>query len=500
MVPAGMNCLILLSLIGVRGTLALENGTDNKEATLGARLSMSGLQFFSDIGHKIVTHELPKLVIPSFDLPINDGPGKGTVHVSNLTLQKFESPHFHFELAPDRGITWNSQGGALRLTGNWKAEYDWLVSVSLKGTVDVVVTDIRSMLTLGAYGYDSHPQITVYECKTEVKNLHMTLSGGVIPWIINLFHDNLAKTIKYSIHQQLCSLVQTVLLEDANDALRKLPTRVEVTDNVFLDYGLIHNPVITNYYVEGDALLDVSVGNNTCSIPFEPVKLVAPERDNFMTNIWISQTVLDCLLDSVHKSKMLEFIIDRNLQKSLDTFLQTSCRIPTICIGEFFKPLRQNYPDEHIDLVFRSFTAPTSNISPDGITIQTTFDIDLHLYPTKMHPQILAQLQMNSTSVVNPNIVNDRVVGTLNKTEVTFGEMSSTIGHFNKAFLTALEYILKPMITIAVDTAFRVGIPIPLVENVTLANSTTLVALDKEIRIDANLLYRAENETAVHFD
>ena len=65
--------------------------------------------------------------------------------------------------------------------------------------------------------------------------------------------------------------------------------------------------------------------------------------------------------------------------------------------------------------------------------------------------------------------------------------MNNKIHYFS--FLKALELILKPMITVAVDTALRVGIPIPLVDNVTLANSTVLVKLEKEFRVDANLVY-----------
>ena len=67
------------------------------------------------------------------------------------------------------------------------------------------------------------------------------------------------------------------------------------------------------------------------------------------------------------------------------------------------------------------------------------------------------------------------------------------------SFLKALELILKPMITLAADTAFRVGIPIPLVDNVTLDNSTVLVKLEKEIRVDANLIY-VNNYSSHTFD
>uniref|UniRef100_A0AC34F7L1 Lipopolysaccharide-binding protein n=1 Tax=Panagrolaimus sp. ES5 TaxID=591445 RepID=A0AC34F7L1_9BILA len=460
-----------------------------KVSTLGARLYMKGLNFFSQIGHKIVTRELPRLTIPNISLPIEGGPGSGNVEVESLNLLKFESPKFQFMLAPNKGITWNSRGGALRLKGLWKADYTFLAKVYLSGEVDVTASDIQSMLTVGAYSYDKHPQIQIYNCTADVTNLHMTLSGNVITWIINLFRANLASAIKTAIHKQFCDLTRSVLLAEANDALMGLETHVEITNNIFLDYGLIDNPIITKTYVEGDALIDVTIGNRTCDLPFVPVKLDAPVASKYMANMWLSQTVVDCILDSAHQSKMFKFTIDKNLQKSLAGFLRTSCHMYEICMGRFFQKLRDNYSKHYLDLVFESSTSPNCEMDAENITVNTAFFIDFHIYPSKENPDILARLQMNASSSVDPHIFNNRIVGELNSTTVTFEQLSSKIGNFNPSFLKALELILKPIITVAADTALRVGIPIPLIENVTLSNSTTLVKQKKQIRVDADLLY-----------
>ena len=101
----------------------------------------------------------------------------------------------------------------------------------------------------------------------------MSLSGGVIPWIINLFKAPLSSAIKSAIHEQFCDLTRTVLLTEANNALMTLPTHIEIVNNIYLDYGLIDDPIITKKYIQGDALIDVTIGNKTCDIPFNPVKL-----------------------------------------------------------------------------------------------------------------------------------------------------------------------------------------------------------------------------------
>jgi hypothetical protein len=52
----------------------------------------------------------------------------------------------------------------------------------------VAVSGIRSNLTLSAFGKDGHPQLQVNACSVDILNLHLTLGGGVIQWIINLVH------------------------------------------------------------------------------------------------------------------------------------------------------------------------------------------------------------------------------------------------------------------------------------------------------------------------
>lgn len=70
-------------------------------------------------------------------------------------------------------------------------------------------------------------------------------------------------------------------------------------------------------------------------------------------------------------------------------------------------------------------------MNSDNITLNTSFYIDFHIYPAKKNPDLLARLQMNTSSSVNPQIFNNRIVGELNSTSVTFQQISSEIGNFN---------------------------------------------------------------------
>lgn len=55
------------------------------------------------------------MVIPSITLPIEGGPGEGTVYVKQLNIKKFQSPLFQFYLSPPDSINWKSDGGAIKV-------------------------------------------------------------------------------------------------------------------------------------------------------------------------------------------------------------------------------------------------------------------------------------------------------------------------------------------------------------------------------------------------
>lgn len=52
--------------------------------------------------------------------------------------------------------------------------------------------------------------------------------------------------------------------------------------------------------------------------------------------------------------------------------------------------------------------------------------------------------------------------------------------------------VLKPMLEAAVDTALRVGVPIPLVENVALSNRTDVLLMDGGLRVASDLVYKEQ--------
>ena len=65
------------------------------------------------------------------------------------------------------------------------------------------------------------------------------------------------------------------------------------------------------------------------------------------------------------------------------------------------------------------------------------------------------------------------------------------------SFLKTFEHLIRPVVTVAIDTLFAVGFPLPSVENITFSGWPTAPRLTtcgpadnaNELRVDADLSY-----------
>ncbi|KAI1721146.1 bactericidal permeability-increasing protein [Ditylenchus destructor] len=487
-----MRTVLLYFLIVIEAAFAKKLFQTNKSPTLAARLSTNGLEFLSSIGHRIVNREFPKAEFPDISLPIDDGPGAGTVNVTNLYIPKFESPHFHFKLSPPDGIHFRSRDGAVKVSGEWKAVYEWGITFYSSGWVEVTASDIRSELTLGAFGKRDHPQVRIFNCSAEISQLEVQIGGGVIPWLVNLFRGSVSLAVKKAIHDQFCVTTRTAILDELNDALLSLPTHLPVASNIYMDYAYTTQPIVTSTYIQDLIYMDVVFAQNTsCSLQPTQFQIVSPPPDDFMLNVWVGETVFDCLLESIHNANLVEFALDKNFaERKFATFLSTSCRWYEICLGKFFPTLAKDHPHAHVDLLFHSARPATVKITSTGMEAKAHFFVDFYLSPWKQHSSnVLARLAMDSNSTVEPAIFGDRLGGQLMDTNVSFTEIFSTFGNFSARFLNTLGVLVKPVMQVAVDTSLKIGIPIPLVENIHVANRTHLTTLLGVIRLDTDLEY-----------
>lgn len=96
---------------------------------------------------------------------------------------------------------------------------------------------------------------------------------------------------------------------------------------------------------------------------------------------------------------------------------------------------------------------------------------------------------MNANSNVQLKIINNRIGGIFNSTDIQLIEVYSKFDNISQSFLNILSKILKPIIKIAGSTFLRFGFQIPFIEGVKLANRNQIIIFNNILRLDTDLLY-----------
>ncbi|KAK5971575.1 BPI2 domain-containing protein, partial [Trichostrongylus colubriformis] len=368
--------------------------------------------------------EIPKIALPDITLDITAGPGHGVVAAHNLNITKFKSPNFNFLLS-EKGLSWSSSGGAVKIGGLWEAEYTIGVPVGFR------------------------------------------IGGGVLPWLVNLFRTEISYALKKTIHNQACETARSILLVDFNEFLFSLPLHIPIGQDFYLDYALQRNVTYNSEFAEVELLADVVYGLHTC----HPEKIEQWEEAGLipkMMVVWLSETVPNCLLSSAHEGKLVQFTITKDIPE-LASYLRTSCSLFSICIGRFFPRLKSEFPDQYVDLHFHTYDAPFVQMHDGEVIMNATFAVDFYIHPRKDHMKSLARMVLESSSIILPEIVDNRLTGSLNDTQLQLWEDFSDIGEMSKTFLTMFEKVFATFARVMVEAVLHKGVPLPIFDNVTIS-------------------------------
>ncbi|PIO69236.1 hypothetical protein TELCIR_08947, partial [Teladorsagia circumcincta] len=115
----------------------------------------------------LVDLEIPKITLPDITLDITAGPGTGKVSAHDLNITKFKSPNFNFLLS-EKGLSWASNGGAVKIGGLWEAEYTIGVPLRESGWIEVLAADIQVNVSARVLDVEARPQIVLGDCTADI--------------------------------------------------------------------------------------------------------------------------------------------------------------------------------------------------------------------------------------------------------------------------------------------------------------------------------------------
>uniref|UniRef100_A0A914USA4 Lipid-binding serum glycoprotein C-terminal domain-containing protein n=1 Tax=Plectus sambesii TaxID=2011161 RepID=A0A914USA4_9BILA len=457
---------------------------------LRARLTPRGIDYASVLSHQILQDEIHNITFPSITAEITDGPGHGVVTVHQMSIEKFEAPVFKYQLAPPHGITWKSTGGSVLIKGDWSAWYLVLFKIYVNGQVRVWAENIDIFLNASVYATKNGlPQLKVLDCAANVGSLSIDITGGVIPWIVNLFHTSIAASIRAEIHDEVCIAARGVLLNNANTALRSLPTHVPLQGGFCLDYALTSDPVSTQDYVQGESYAAISwqEDNSTAILPNPLPEPVVPLGRQRMLYFWASDFIANTFLRTAHLHDFLEFVVDKSFGGRVASFLRTTCDF--ICIGTAIPQLGKKYPNHTVDVVLKTIAAPFINVHAGNALLNASLSADVYISPYNTTQELVIEACVDLSGNLTVSMARRLVKGALQITNFTLTIKNSTIGTVDKQAVHLIEVLLRPILQMLATAVLDKGIELPTVENITLVRPQ-IVMLERAIRIETDLVYK----------
>ncbi|CAI4232490.1 unnamed protein product [Auanema sp. JU1783] len=451
-----------------------------RTSTIQVRAQRSFFDFFSKAGHYLIDTEIPKVYIPNITIPITDGPGNGSVSATNLKITKFLTPHIDFQLGDD-GILWQSYGGAVKITGDWAAQYAIIIPFYENGWVKSVAVGLNVTLAASVYMEEYKPQFHIMKCLAAIDDLTVEVGGGVVPWLINLFRTPLSSAIRSIINKQACVAAKTIFLIQANEFIKSLPSHIQLNKNFYAHYSLDDNPRFTKKYVEADLSADLVFGDVPCKLDRQP--WTNPGPNPRMVTVWMSDAIPNCFLSTIQQAGGFRFVVTKD-EPEMERYLRTSCSLLSICIGKFFPELRKSYPDSYVDLFFNTYEEPLIIYEKDDIRANFTFSVDMYINPYQTYSDPLARLVLQTSSSVTPLIEGHKVIGTLNDTTVNLRQDFSRIGNMSSTFMSVFANVFKMSAKVLIETVLAKGISIPVMDNVTISDDSEITVLDRHIRLN----------------
>ncbi len=412
------------------------------------------------------------------------------VTVHQMNIQKFEAPEFQYQLSPPHGIAWHSTGGSVLIKGDWSAWYIVLFKIYVDGQVNVWAENIDLYLNASVYATDKGlPQLKVLDCTASIGSLSIDITGGVIPWIVNLFHSDIAARIRAEIHDEVCIAARGVLLNNANIALRSLPTHVPLEGGFYLDYALTSDPVSTQDYVQGESYAAISwQGDNSTATPPGPLpEPVVPPGRQRMLYFWASDFIANTFLRTAHVHQVFEFVIDKSLGGRIASFLRTSCDF--ICIGTAIPQLGKKYPNHTVDVVLKTSEAPFINVHPSDALLNASLSADVYISPYNVTKELVIEASVDLSGNLSVSMERRLVKGALEITDFSLEVTNSTIGTVDEQAVHLMEKLLRPILQVLATAVLERGIEVPTVENVSLVRPQ-IVLLERAVRIETDLVYK----------
>jgi hypothetical protein len=402
-----------------------------------AIITTKGLKYAHVVGLRVLKEWLCNSTIPTQNLTSQVGLANITYYFSEWNIYSVDFGESSLT-SDTRGFVLTVKDFAMSFSANYRVvETDWphftdegsgdvsIGGVSLTISVDLLVNRTGSG--------DGRFAANVTSCSFSIDKINMLFRGGA-SYMYNLFGPALNGFLKRELNKKACNELIKWFNEMTQKYVNPLPTTINVTDGIEIDYGLVSDGdfsrkgrVVTNHKGEFQLL------TNATDPPFQPPPLPDPSEEEFpetkMIHIVVSKYVAETAAYAFKETGQLAYNITSGqlwIFEKTDTWCASTLVPQTLC---------DKFPKMNVMLGVAVSDAPTFNITTNHTAAEAEVEVTMFVAADGNGRQDVAfVLEFHAQADVVPFFRDEtnHICGTISNAKIVDITLkNSTIGQFN---------------------------------------------------------------------
>lgn len=380
-----------------------------------------------------------------------------------MVITNFQLPSSQVTLVPNVGLKLSISGAYIEIHGRWGVRY---LFISSDGDFQLKVLGISISVGLSLGSDESgRPTISTSDCSAHISDMQVHFSGG-LDWLINLFDDAIASSLRDNMQNQICPLVVDAVKNQLEPVLRSLPVTAKIDDVAAIDYSLTGPPSVTTESLDVQLKGEFFEQSHRSPPPFPPQPLSVPDDHSLMVYFAVSDYLFNTA-GFVYQSagKLIFNVTDEMIPKDFPVRLNTSS------FGKMIPQISKMYPDMLMKLKISSPSAPFLTMKPGNVTISPVLDIQAYAILPNSSLAPLFLLNLSTDAVAKVGVNSSRIVGYLELSSLKIDLEHSEVGPFPVGILNyAVNYYIAHILLPKVNEILKNGYPLPLLDHIQLSN------------------------------
>ncbi|XP_075702674.1 bactericidal permeability-increasing protein-like [Rhinoderma darwinii] len=458
--------MTLIYTLTLAFSVVLLGAADAVNPGLVVRITQKGLDYARQQGMIVLQQKLSTIRLPDYSGSYDVGVlGNVKYNINGMVITNFQLPSSQVTLLPNVGLKLSISGAYIEIHGKWGVRY---LFISSDGDFELKVLGISISvgLSLGSDG-SGRPTISTSGCSAHISDMQVHFSGG-LDWLINLFDDVIASSLRNSMRNQICPMVVDAVKNQLEPVLRSLPVTSKIDHVAAIDYSLTGPPTVTADNLDVQLKGEFFEQSHRTPPPFSPQPLSIPDDHSLMVYFAVSDYLFNTA-GFVYQSagKLIFNVTDDMVSKDFPVRLNTSS------FGKMIPQISKMYPNMLMKLKISSPSAPSLTMEPGNVTISPVLDIQAYaiLPNSSLAPLFLLNLSIDAVAKVG--VHSSKIVGYLELSSIKIDLKHSDVGPFPVQIINyAVGYYVSHILLPKVNEILKNGYPLPLLDHIKLSNIT----------------------------